>query len=76
MGLMLIGAAAMLFLMLFFVLGIIFGAKMTKHTPHAAEPSEADLQRFREDQAAFESLLSFSPDVVYGVNNGLGGDRV
>ena len=86
MGLILIGAAAMLFLMLFFVMGAVFGAKMFGKNPRVNESSEEENQhsvielseeeklRLQEEQAALDVLLSFSSDIVYGINNDRGGN--
>lgn len=74
-----IGTIAALIVLCVFLLGAICGAKAANlmrpgSTP--AESSEAEKQRMREDQAAFESLLAYNADVVYGTNNGMGGKEV
>lgn len=64
-----IGTTAALFVLGIFFLGTAFGSKVAgrnraEDTP--VEPSEEEKRRLQEDQRAFESLLHYNIDVVYG----------
>ena len=65
-----------------FLMGAVFMAKQQdnrKPQDGASAPpappavDEAEKQRFMEDQRAFESLLQYNTDVVYGRTENMGG---
>lgn len=48
-----------------FYLGYLFGRKNATPAPLSVE--EKARKRFEEDQAAFKDLMSYNPEVAYGV---------
>ena len=64
-----IGTAAALTVLLVFILGVAFGSRTAGRSSSHVDPvfpSEEEKRRQQEDQKAFESLLHYNIDVVYG----------
>lgn len=73
----LIGAVVALLILVSFFAGVRIGEKLTKDRQPVVpptDPSEAENHRLIEDQRAFESLLHYNTDIVYGRRSDLGGD--
>lgn len=64
-----------------FLLGVAIGMKLLSRKTQSSEPvtrpvapDEEERRRLLEDQRAFESLLQYNTDVVYGRTDGVGGE--
>lgn len=68
-----IGTVAALVVLGVFLLGVACGIKAAgwkQSGPSPAKATEEETRRLQEDQKAFESLLQYNIDVVYGNNPG------
>lgn len=71
-----IGALVALLILVSFFAGVRIGAKLAEKRYPAArpdEPSAEEQRRIMEDQLAFESLLHYNIDDVYGLKSAPGG---
>ena len=76
-----LGAIGALIVLGPFLLGVVIGVKtlgkkQQDSAPAPLTPDEEERRRLLEDQQAFESLLQYNTDVVYGKSNSVGGDEV
>lgn len=74
-----LGAVGAMLVLVPFLLGVVIGMKTLGKKQQGSAPApltqdEAEKQRFMEDQRAFESLLQYNTDVVYGRTGNLGGE--
>ena len=80
MSVFLFGAAGAISVLLLFIGGAIIGWKAhSKYTAHLESlrpapvehhtPTAEEMERFREDQEAFEAMLHYSPAMAYGIIN-------
>lgn len=71
------GACGVIAVLMLLCIGAVLGWKLRGtydlHTRRIAEDTrtEAQKQQFREEQEAFESMMSYNVDMAYGLDNSL-----